>query len=514
LTKIDSKGVFWHSARIGINETGSSITPKTGYIRTYFAYNQVSGNHQHGKEQKMQKLFLILMAVAMAFGMLFSMSGCYPIHLPKNLQADVQSEYRTKYFVIKPPQGRWQAVIDTPKFIVPHEGNLLARSMPEIIKFYKIPYVWAMGLEKSVNFSITTYPLFDAEKFNGDTRLIAEAVKGNFELSRKTWWTLKQTKTGEMIKVVTMPKFDSVNIGDKTFYKVSEVMVEDSSTVDPLVGQFYYFTKNRGYKIFMIGHYIDLLKNFEPINYEASKEEALLEEALYLWFFGSAQKLNVNRPIYLFPFLFEYSPEKVAQAFQDVINENPNNYIAHLFFGIHYLTPKEDFYEKVVAPKIKKLGDVERVLTKEMWKFDHYNFNQMWLVNKKDFYSYLLHGNFDDKNAITEFEIAAKINPDSYTARYFLPWLYLRSGEYEKAVSEYKKILEKYPQDADVLMMLAVSYKVMGLEKESEETFNTLKKINHKGTLYDLLDKILGPSLPQSLSEAIEQAVGHTIRSK
>lgn len=454
------------------------------------------------------------MAVAMAFGMLFSMSGCYPVHLPKNLQADVQSEYRTKYFVIKPPQGRWQAVIDTPKFIVPHEGNLLARSMPEIIKFYKIPYVWPLGLEKSADFSIITYPLFDAEKFNGNTRLIAEAVKRNFELSRKRWWTFKQTWTGKMVEVETMPKFDSVNIGDKTFYKLSEVMVEDGSTVDPLVGDYYYFTKNRAYKIFMIGHDIDLLKNFEPINYEASKEKELLEKALYLWFFGSAQKLRGNVANYPYPYLFEYNPEKVTQAFQDVINENPNNYIAHLFFGIHYLTPKENFYEKVVAPKIKKSGDVERVLTEEMWKFDHYNFNEIWLVNKKDFYSYLLHGNFEDKAAIAEFEIALKINPDSYTARYFLSWLYLRTGEYEKAVSEYKKILEKDPQDADALLMLAVSYKGMGLEKESEASFNALKKITRKGTLYDLLDKILGPALAQSLGEAIGQAIGHTIRSK
>jgi hypothetical protein len=40
LTKIDNKGVFWHSARIGINETGSSIPQKHGDIRTYFTYNQ------------------------------------------------------------------------------------------------------------------------------------------------------------------------------------------------------------------------------------------------------------------------------------------------------------------------------------------------------------------------------------------------------------------------------------------------------------------------------------------
>jgi len=102
------------------------------------------------RNKKKKKLFLILKTVAIAFGMLFSVSGCYPIHLSENLQADIQSEYKTKYFVFKPPQGRWQAVIDTPKFIVPHEGNLLARSMPEIIKFYKIPYVWGHELSPIV----------------------------------------------------------------------------------------------------------------------------------------------------------------------------------------------------------------------------------------------------------------------------------------------------------------------------------------------------------------------------
>jgi len=56
LTKIDSKGVFWHSARIGINETGSSITPKTGYIRTYFAYNQVSRNGINTKTNRREEI--------------------------------------------------------------------------------------------------------------------------------------------------------------------------------------------------------------------------------------------------------------------------------------------------------------------------------------------------------------------------------------------------------------------------------------------------------------------------
>jgi len=460
------------------------------------------------RNKKMQKLFLILMAVAIAFEMLFSMSGCYPIHLSKNLQADVQFEYRTKYFVVKPPQGRWTAVVDTLRFNVPHEGNLLAQAMPERIKFYKVPRVWAVGLEKSADFAVTTYPLFDAERFNGDTRLIAEAVKTHFQLSKKKWWTFKPTTwTNKMERVKTMPKFESVNIDDKTFYKFSEVMAADGSIVSSF--GLYYFTNDRAYLI--DGDYPDIIKTFEPIKYEAPKEEKLLEKALYLYLWeGYFESLHP----YTYPYLWEYSPEKVTQAFQDVINENPSNYIAHLFFGIHYLTPKENFYEKVVAPRIKKLGDVERVLTEEMWKFDHYRFNQIWVVNKKDFYSYLLHGNFDHKAAIAEFEIAVKINPDSYTARYYLSWLYLRIGEYEKAVSEYKKILEKDPQDADALLMLAVSYKGMGLEKESDASFNALKKITRKGALYDFLDKFLGPALAQSLGEAIGQAIGHTIRSK
>ncbi len=456
------------------------------------------------RSKKMQKLFLKLMAVAIAFGTLFSMGGCYPVFLPKNLKADVQSEYRTKYFVVKPPKGRWTAAVGTLRFNVPHEGNLLAQAMPEMIKFYKVPFVWAVGLEKWPDFVITTYPLFDSERFNNDTRLIAEAVKTHFELSRKAWWTHKQTWTGKEVRVKTMPKLDSVNIGDKTFYKLSEVMADDGSIVTSI--GLYYFTEDRAYIIY--GDYPDIIKTFEPIKYKPPKEETLLEKALYLWYYGSLQELDWNVSNHPYPYLFEYSPEKVTQAFQNAINENPNNYISHLFFGIHNLTPKENFYVKVVAPKIEKSGDVERVLPEEMWEFDHYRFNQIWLVNKKDFYSYLLHGNFDDKAAIAEFEIALKINPDSYTARYFLSWLYLRNGEYEKAVSEYKKLLEKDPQDADALLMLGVAYKGMGLEKESEASFNALKKITRKGTLYDFLDKSLGPALARSLSEAIGRSNG------
>lgn len=450
----------------------------------------------------MQKNLFYLVACTISFGMLLTMFGCYPVFLSKGMQADVRSEYRTKYFVVKPPQGRWIAVVDTLKFNVPHEGNLLAHSMPARLKFYKVPYVWAIGLQNEADFVITTYPLFDSESFNNDTRLIAETVKTHFELSRKEWWTFKQTWTGKEVKVKTMPKFEPVDIGDKTFYKLSEVTAEDSSTVWP--SEFYYFTQDRAYIIY--GDYPDILKTFEPIHFEPSKEDALLEKALYLWWHGSHKKLRGNVAEHPYPYLFEYSPEKVTKAFQDMINENPNNFIAHLFFGMHYLTPKENFYVTVVAPKIKKLG-VKRVLTDEMWKFDHYDFNEIWLVNKKDFYSYLLHGNFNDKSAIAEFEIAVKINPDSYTARYFLSWLYLRIGEYEKAVSEFKKLIDQDPQDADALLMIGVAYKGMGLEKESEESLNTVKKITRKGTLYDFLNKFMGPATAQDLFEAVERAI-------
>jgi len=437
----------------------------------------------------MKKLFLFLIALILTFGIIFNITGCYPVFLSKDQRADAKSEYKTKYFVIKPPQGRWVAVIDTPKFNVPYEGNLLARSMPEIIEFYKIPYVRAIGLKISPDFVITTYPLFDAERFNGDTLIIAEAVK-----KRKEGSAYK--KGGIVSKIVkTVRKFESVIIGNKTFYKLYEVSADDCAPVISWT-YYYYFTENRIYEISMLDDYTDLLKTFEPIKYESTKEEALLEKALCLWYLESHST-----------YLFEYNPEKVTWALQDVINENPDNYIAHLFLGMHHLEPKDFFYTKIVAPKIKQLGNVERVLTEEMWELDHYKFNEIWLVNKKDFYSYLLHGNFDDKTAIAEFEIALKINPDSYTARYFLSWLYLRTGEYEKAVSIYKKQLDQNPQDTDALLMMAVAYKGMGLEKESEEYFNKLKKITHKGTLYDLLDKFLGPGLAQSLGEAIGRAV-------
>lgn len=173
------------------------------------------------------------------------------------------------------------------------------------------------------------------------------------------------------------------------------------------------------------------------------------------------------------------------------------------------MTPEENFYQKVVAPKIKK-RDVQRVLTERMWKFDHYRFNEIWLVNKKYFCSYLLHGNFNDKAAIAEFETAVKINPDSYTARYYLSWLYLRIGEYEKAIQEYQRLLDKDPQDADALLMMSIAYKALGKEKESNESLDALKKITRKGTLYEFLDKILGPALAQALGEAI----GYLIRIK
>lgn len=447
-----------------------------------------------------QKIFSFF-KIGMASLVLLTLSACWvPVYLPKTERADAQPEYRTKYFTVKPAEGRWIAEISThstPSFMVPLEGNILPEVMSEGIVFWRVP-------------SFT--PIFPL-KYNPALTIFSHPVLE----------TIPEIKKGVKIKLIkdgieTYEIAGEVKIGNKTLY---ELKPENFGKT------LWYFTRDRAYEfgafdIFnrerrkMDSELVRVIESFEPLDFKASKEALLLGKALIVS--RSLREHSYWRYDHLRN-KFQYNFEETTRIYQDVINENPNNYAAHLFLGIHYLTAKEDFYKTIIAPKIyenpeeiihekiKRIGDAKQVLTKNMEKFDIYRLNIIWIVNKKDFYSYFLHGNFDDKAAIAEFKKALEIKPDSYAARYFLSWLYLRTGEYEKAASEYKKLLEKDPQDADALLMLSAAYRAMGLEKEAKESYDPLKRVTRTGTLYDFLDNFLGPALTSSLHEAISHAI-------
>jgi tetratricopeptide (TPR) repeat protein len=421
----------------------------------------------------MQQKTPLILQVCTIILLTLIISGCFPIHLPKSERADAQPEYRTKYFAVMPPKGQWTAKISTPSFIVPLEGNILAEVMSERISFWSVPSVTPV-----------------------------------FPLQQHPALTISSCPTPEPI-----PELNDVKIGDKTFYKLRSGYIA--------VSNLWYFTPDRAYefggfyilnrdRVKMDSELLRVIERFEPVDFKASTEGLLLEKTLIL-----SHSLKWGHCFHG----KRYSFEEITKAYQNVINENPNNYVAHLFLGIHYLIAKEAFYETVIAPKIKenpkeieikkikRIGDAKQVLTKNMEKFDLYRLNIIWIVNKKDFYSYFLQGNFDDKAAMAEFKKALEIKPDSYAARYFLSWLYLRTGEYGKAASEYKKLLEKDPQDADALLMLRAAHKAMGLEKEAKEFYDALKRVTRTGTLYDFLDNFIGPALTSSLQEAINHAI-------
>ncbi len=461
-----------------------------------------------------KRTILTLGTSAIALFSLF-ISGCYPVFLQESKRADARPEYVTKYFAVKPPKGRWAAVVDTGmEFTVPYEGDLLAKGMPEMVKFHTVPSIWAFGLEHSSALTIASYPIFKPERFYSDPTRMAEALETHFERSKKRWWTYRPEWTGKLVEVETKPDFKAVKVGGKTFYEPSEVYADTGARVSA-TQTYYYFTKKRAFVFYSIAEFdknseiMKIVESFEPID-SPSNEGELLEKALYLWRLGYL-RLYTETSRDRTDFIADYSYEEVTQAFKDAIDENPDNYPAHLFLGIHYLTPKEDFYQTIVAPKVKRIGDAQTVLTNNMLKFDHYRMNQIWVVNTKDVYSYLLHGNFNDVAAIAEFKKALEIKPESYTARYYLSWLYLRTQEYEKAVLEFRKILEKDPQDADALLLLSTAYKALGSEKEADEYYKAFKKVARISTFSDFLDNYFGLALAEALGRSLGEAIGRSI---
>ena len=377
-------------------------------------------------------------------------SGCYPLYLPETDRADAQHAYETKYFVVKPPKGRWTAEAPTLTLRVPHEGNLLAGVVPGRISFYRVLRV--VGLFEDEKFRVLSIDtdLLDAKEYNNDPELMAKAAKTRFERSRSKWWEYRQKWTGTLIKVPTRPVFEPVKIGNKTFYEAFEVYADTGEKIrGDFPAYYYYFTKQKSYIFeFRPGRVDDVqlsqlervMESFEPIAVNESRETMLMEEAIFMWPSGAKQGILIDRAA-----ISDVRFNKLMTALQNAVHENRDDYVAHVLLGIMYLTPKNSFYDTIVAPTVKKNDDVQRVLTDNMRKYDHYSLNPIWIVNKRDFYSYLLHGDYDDKAAREEFNKALEIKPDSYIARYCLSWLYLRIGEYEQAVSEYKKILEHDP---------------------------------------------------------------------
>jgi tetratricopeptide (TPR) repeat protein len=454
---------------------------------------------------------LIIGTTAFALLSLF-ISGCYPVHLPESIRADNKSEYRTKYFSFKPPLGRWTLVLDVQRsFTDPYQGNLLTGAMPEIVKLYNVPKVWAIGLGLRPTITICSYPLFQAERFNNDPALTAETVKTHFEQSRKAWWTYREQWSGKLSKVQTKPIFKALKIGSKTFYESSEAYADSGARIKGGCLTYYYFSKKRAFVFYSeIELYdkdsvlLNVLKSFELTDYNASKAEELLEKALYLWSLGPRIETTTARS----DFIADYSFEKVSQAFQIAIRENPDNPITHFFYAIHFLAPKENFYLAYVAPRLNNAENAQKASTENMMKFDPYGFNEIWIVNKKEVCSYLLHGRFDDNMAMDELQKTLEMKPDLYTAQYFLSWLYLRKKEYEKAVLEFNKIVDKNPQDADSLLLLSIAYKAMGSEKEADEYYEAFRRAARADSLSDFLDNLLGPSLSEALGRALGEAVG------
>ena len=458
-----------------------------------------------------KRIQLIIGATAFALLSLF-ISGCYPVHLTESIRANNKSEYRTKYFSIEPPAGRWTVVLDMPSsFTDPYEGNLLAWTIPEIVKLYYVPKVWAVGLEIRPTITIGSYPLLRPERFNHDAALLAETVRTHLEQSRKEWWTYRQHWSGKLNKVQIKPAFKVLKIGSKTFYESSEVYADSGARTKGGSLTYYYFSKKRAFVFYSeIGLYdknsalLNVLKSFELTDYNPSKAESLLEEALYLWTLGPRIETTIARS----DFIADYSFENVSQAFQIAMSENPNNPIIHFFYAIHFLAPKENFYLAYVAPRLNDAGDAQKVSTESMMKFDHYGFNEIWIVNKKEVCSYLLHGRFDDNMAMDELQKTLEMKPDLYTAQYFLSWLYLRKKEYERAVLEFNKIVGKNPQDADSLLLLSIAYKAMGSEKEADEYYEAFRRAARADGLSDFLDNFLGPSLSEALGRAFGEAIG------
>ncbi len=69
--------------------------------------------------------------------------------------------------------------------------------------------------------------------------------------------------------------------------------------------------------------------------------------------------------------------------------------------------------------------------------------------------------------AIVEYRISIKLNPDDPDVHFNLGLAYLKKKQYKEAITVYKKVVELSPRDAEAYKLLGIAYIQEGDKKEA-----------------------------------------------
>lgn len=156
--------------------------------------------------------------------------------------------------------------------------------------------------------------------------------------------------------------------------------------------------------------------------------------------------------------LFKAEPDKAVEAFSQAIELRPDYYEAY--------AGRQKAY-KYLGLKKKAIADCSELIK---------------LGNKKKFYPYynrglLLLKTGKAREAITDFNMALALNPDSFNAFCLRGAAYDHLGNYEKAIIDYDKAIALKPAPLPTYLAKGIAYGKLGLSDKAIKEFTRLIKI-------------------------------------
>jgi len=113
------------------------------------------------------------------------------------------------------------------------------------------------------------------------------------------------------------------------------------------------------------------------------------------------------------------------------------------------------------------------------------------------------------QEAIAELQKAIRLNPHCRAEFYWnLGYAYLLAGRYEEAVSAHKKALQRSPNSIIPHVALAITYSMMGREKEARAEAAEVLRINPKWSMESYKKRLIykDQSVKDSFCDALRKA--------
>lgn len=414
---------------------------------------------------------------------LFLFSGC-AVTVPLLHRADQKPSYDSKYFTVKPPVGTgWKYRESSPSEVLSlyfkYESDLFDEIITKRIGFIKYTAAHLMPHPADDQCYIEFYSMpSDPERFNYNARLMAEAENRKY---------LPHPAAIESHPLWGLKRIDEVFIGTRKFFEFEYVQTSDERLISL---QYIHFSKDLRIMYVVNVPYIykeennvpedvkTIIMGFQPLEKELSPTELVLERAANV-LYDRTLDFVVRR----YHCAGDPEVDKAIEDLQSVIKAEMNNYNAHLFLGALYLLQRDDFtldHRIYYYDDMLPWGPVEGQ--------DHIEHQGLWdyyyITRDDQVLNSLLFANMDVEKALEHFQNALTIKPDSFWANYYAAGLHLRHKDYKKAIMQYHRMIEYFPESALASYMLGVVYKESGDAKNALEAFSTAAHKNKKDKIF------------------------------